>query len=115
MPGSAVGIARYGPPVGLPGLGSNVSSWLAPPASHSKITRLSPRFNSLASSGLRNTSSAVISAASAPAPSAAAPKNDRRERPEDGRVIGVSLSLWERAGVRVLRRLLIVESTFAAR
>ena len=38
-PGTAVGIARNGPPVGRPGFGSNVSSWLAPPASQSRITR----------------------------------------------------------------------------
>ena len=31
-------MALNGPPVGRPGLGSNVSSWLAPPASHSRMT-----------------------------------------------------------------------------
>ena len=41
MPGTAVGIDRNGPPVGVPGLGSHVSSWLEPPASQSRMTRLS--------------------------------------------------------------------------
>ena len=34
VPGTDVGIARNGPPVSVPGFGSHVSSWLAPPASH---------------------------------------------------------------------------------
>ena len=34
-------MARNGPPVARPGLGSHVSSWLAPPASHSRMTRFS--------------------------------------------------------------------------
>ena len=31
MPGTEVGIARNGPPVAVPGLGSQLSSWLRPP------------------------------------------------------------------------------------
>ncbi len=38
MPGTDVGIERNGPPVGVPGLGSQVSSWLEPPASQSRMT-----------------------------------------------------------------------------
>ncbi len=38
MPGTDVGIERNGPPVSVPGLGSQVSSWLEPPASQSRMT-----------------------------------------------------------------------------
>ena len=51
MPGTDVGIDRNGPPVGVPGLGSHVSSWLDPPASQSRMTRFSFRFSSPASTG----------------------------------------------------------------
>ena len=50
-PGTAVGIERNGPPVGVPGLGSQVSSWLEPPASQSRMTRFSFRLSSPASTG----------------------------------------------------------------
>src|SRR3954452_2743156 len=79
-PGTTVGIALYGPPVGRPGLGSQVSSWLAPPASQRRITRLSFFFNSLANNGLLSALRAVMSAAKVkPAAAADAPRNARRE------------------------------------
>jgi hypothetical protein len=37
-PGAAVSIALVGPPVFVPGFGSNVSSWLGPPLSQSTMT-----------------------------------------------------------------------------
>ena len=52
MPGTEVGIARNGPPVAAPGLGSQVSSWLAPPASQSRMTRFCCFFSSPASAGV---------------------------------------------------------------
>ena len=78
IPGTDVGIARNGPPVGAPGLGSQVSSWLEPPASQSKITRFWFRFISAASAGELKISRAVMSAAEAKAPAASEPKKPRR-------------------------------------
>jgi hypothetical protein len=73
VPGTAVGIEANGPPVSVPGLGSQVSSWLTPPAR--KMT--STRFWALASwpvaAALANP--AGPRAAAAPA----APRNARRE------------------------------------
>ena len=78
-PGTAVGIDRNGPPVAAPGFGSHVSSWLAPPASQSRITCFSCFFSSPARTGSVRTSSAVMSAASAAAAEAAiVPRNRRR-------------------------------------
>ena len=37
MPGILVGILLKGPPVGLPGFGSQVSNWLGPPHNHRRI------------------------------------------------------------------------------
>ena len=51
MPGTEVGIDRNGPPVGAPGLGSQVSSWLEPPASQSRMTCFCFCFSSAASAG----------------------------------------------------------------
>src|SRR5262245_53305918 len=62
-PGTLVLMARNGPPVAAPGLGSNVSSWLAPPASHSRMTRFCCCFSSLARAGSWSTFRAVIAAA----------------------------------------------------
>ena len=50
-PGTSVWIARNGPPVVAPGFGSHVSSWLAPPASHSRMTRFCVFFSSPARAG----------------------------------------------------------------
>ncbi len=36
-PGARVLMALKGPPVGRPGLGSNVSMWLGPPLSHKRM------------------------------------------------------------------------------
>ncbi len=41
IPATDVWMERNGPPVSAPGLGSHVSNWLAPPASQSRMTRLS--------------------------------------------------------------------------
>src|SRR4051794_28330041 len=62
-PGTLVLMARNGPPVAAPGLGSNVSSWLAPPASHSRMTRFCCCFSSFARAGSWRTFNAVIAAA----------------------------------------------------
>ena len=37
MPGTAVAMALVSPPCSVPGLGSNVSSWLGPPAIQSRM------------------------------------------------------------------------------
>ena len=39
MPGTDVLIARNGPPVSVPGLGSQLSSWLNPPCMLKRTTR----------------------------------------------------------------------------
>ncbi len=78
IPGTEVAIERNGPPVDVPGLGSHVSSWLEPPANHSRITRLFFRFSSLASAGCFKTSRSVMSAANAAAPAATVPRKPRR-------------------------------------
>src|SRR5207253_10449232 len=43
VPGTLVAIARKGPPVSVPGLGSHVSSWLAPPRSEEHTSELQSR------------------------------------------------------------------------
>ena len=44
-------MAWNGPPVSVPGLGSQVSSWLTPPASQMTSTRFAARCSSLAAAG----------------------------------------------------------------
>jgi hypothetical protein len=79
-PGTAVWIERNGPPVGAPGFGSHVSSWLAPPASQSRITRFCCFFISPARAELASRSMPVMSAnAVVPSAAAAVPRNPRRE------------------------------------
>ena len=59
-------------------MGSQVSSWLEPPASQSRITRFCCFFSSPARAGCFRTSSPVMSAANAAAPAARVPRNRRR-------------------------------------
>ena len=47
MPGTEVGMAWNGPPVSVPGLGSQVSSWLTPPGSQMTSTRFCGRLQLL--------------------------------------------------------------------
>ncbi len=61
-PGVEVWIDRNGPPVTAPGLGSKVSSWLAPPASQRRMQRLPLRRSSLATAGEPSTWMPVMSA-----------------------------------------------------
>ena len=41
MPGTLVAIERVGPPVLVPGLGSQLSNWLSPPCMLNTTTRIS--------------------------------------------------------------------------
>ena len=52
MPGTEVSIDRNGPPVSVPGLGSQLSSWLKPPCMLKTTTRFCWLFNWAAASGL---------------------------------------------------------------
>ena len=98
MPGTDVGIDRNGPPVGVPGLGSQVSSWLEPPASQSRITRFCCDLSAPAKAGCLRTSSTVMSAATAAAPAAIAPRNPRRPTPCSGEPQKVSVRLFDIEG-----------------
>ena len=71
-PGTLVGIARKGPPVAVPGLGSQVSSWLEPPWRKICRTRLPEPCTERASAGRRTRP--VAAAAAMP------PNSARRER-----------------------------------
>src|SRR6476661_4315124 len=76
MPGTDVGIARNGPPVAVPGFGSQLSSWLRPPAMLNTTMRFWSDFNWFAIAGVENTPSPAVQA---PAPKAASdPRNWRR-------------------------------------
>src|SRR3954470_15303358 len=52
MPGTDVGIARNGPPVAVPGFGSQLSSWLRPPDMLNTTIRFWSDFNCAAMTGL---------------------------------------------------------------
>ena len=78
IPGTLVEIARNGPPVEVPGLGSQVSSWLEAPANQSRMTRFCCFLSSPARAGALNTFRPLMSAANAEAPAAIAPRNWRR-------------------------------------
>ena len=79
MPGTAVGIDRNGPPVAAPGLGSHVSSWLAPPASQSRMHALLVASQLARQRRAAEDSSAGHVGAHAAAPAAAiVPRNPRR-------------------------------------
>src|SRR5687767_8292938 len=73
IPGTEVGMARNGPPVLVPGLGSQLSSWLKPPDMLKQRTRICFLANSFAAAGRANTPRPP-----ATAPVAMPPKNDRR-------------------------------------
>src|SRR5262245_1000664 len=70
-PGTEVAMARVGPCVSAPGLGSNVSNWLGPPAIHNRMQARFWRFSSLAKEGSGRTR---------PAPARAAPASRKRRR-----------------------------------
>src|SRR5262245_16623494 len=77
-PGTLVGMARNGPPVAVPGFGAQVSSWLAPPASQSRMTRFCCFLRSPATAGAARALRPVMSAAKAAAPAASVPRKPRR-------------------------------------
>src|SRR6476660_4665080 len=54
MPGTEVGIARNGPPVAVPGFGSQLSNWLKPPAMLKTTIRFWSDFNCSAMTGVEN-------------------------------------------------------------
>ena len=77
-PGTLVSIDRNGPPVSVLGLGSQVSSWLAPPASQITSTCRSFLASSAAIAGLVKLASPVRP--SARARGGLPPRNRRRDR-----------------------------------
>ena len=54
VPGTEVGIARNGPPVSVPGFGSQLSSWLSPPAILNTRTRFCSFLSCSANDGCAN-------------------------------------------------------------
>src|SRR5581483_6827163 len=95
-PGAAVSMALASPPVGVPGLGSNVSNWLGPPCMNSRM-QARPR--------LRNSPASAFSACAKPRPAAAEARKPRRltspSRPRrtnrSGACMGEVLLAWPAA------------------
>ena len=79
-PGTLVSIERNGPPVSVLGLGSQVSSWLAPPASQITSICRCLLAMSAATTGLVKQDSPAPMPADAPRPTAMFPRNRRRDR-----------------------------------
>src|SRR5579872_4408950 len=75
MPAAAVETALVEPPLGVPGLGSQVSIWLGPPPSH---TRMQARCFFLRSSARASTPPISRAAASAVAPRCRKRRRSRR-------------------------------------
>ena len=75
MPGTAVSIALVSPPFLWPGLGSNVSNWLGPPAIQSRMQAICRCRSSSAWTAIR---SVKLTAASPAAPRPTPRRNPRR-------------------------------------
>ena len=77
-PGTEVGMAANGPPVGRPGFGSHVSNWLAPPASQSRMTLLPLALSVSFSAGLAKECTAPMPLAARPVPAPSVRRKARR-------------------------------------
>ena len=84
IPGTAVGIDRNGPPVGVPGLGSHVSNWLGAAGQPEQNDPLVIPLQLPGQHRAFSTSSTVMSAANAAAPAATEPRKPRRLRAWSG-------------------------------